>query len=478
MFRVLLAVAAAAVGTAPPPAVAQASDSLRIEAVRFYRPTLGRTLVKAFIEVPYTGLTARPAGDSLAYTVSLRVTDSTGLELTRQSWGKTVPAGFVQSGARGLDILEFALAPGSYRMTVDVAGPDGRTAMSRELDLRGWAETPDASDLLLAPAMRMAADSDTVPQPGEVRQGNYLITGTADLQLTPLRAKAYYLLEAYNPTDQEQAGTVSLTVIDSTGAEVTRTPGNPVRVAGGGGMLHGSLDLAGLPGGRYMLRLELDVNGTTVVREDGFGMADLQSTMERQVAVQQANRVTDEGYFAAMNAAQLDSAFEPLDYIAGSGELRPYEGLSLDGKRRFMATFWQERDPTPETAVNEARLQFYGALAYADEHYGEAGRAGRPGWKTDRGRVFAKLGAPDDVYQRQQEGRAPPYLIWRYTRGRGYWYIFADQTGLGHFVLIHTNDGGENKMPNWREVIGQDAVTDAGRFLGVSFYDPDTASGL
>lgn len=466
MLRVLLAVAAAASGAAP--MAAQAADSLQVEAVRFYRPGMGRTLVKAFIEVPYTAA-GRPAGDSLAYSVQLRVTDSTGLELTRQTWGKSIPRGLVQAGARGLDILEFALAPGAYRVMVDVTGTDG-TTLSRALDVRGWAEAPEASDLLLAPAMRVAADSDTVPQPGEIRQGNYLITGTADLQLTPLRADAYYLLEAYNGGEAEQSGTVSLAVIDSTGREVTRTAGSPVRVAGGGGMLHGRLDLAGLPAGRYTLELQLDVNGSTVKRSDQFVMADLQSTLDRQVAQQQSERVTDAGYFAAMNAAQLDSAFEPLEYIARSGELRPYEGLSPEGKRRFLANFWEGRDPNPSTRVNEARVQFYSALAYADREYGEGGAAARPGWKTDRGRVFVKLGAPDDVYQRQQEGRAPPYQIWRYTRGRGYWYIFADRTGLGHYVVIRSNDREEPGLPTWREIIGEDAVRDAGRWLGAEFY--------
>jgi GWxTD domain-containing protein len=448
-----------------------AGDSLPVEAVRFYRPGAGKTLVKAFVEVPYAQLANGAApGDSLRYQITMRIADSTGLRLFEETWGKAVPSGVVAPGVTGMDITEFALDPGLYRMDVEVSNPANGRSLRRALELRGWPAQPVVSDLLLAPAMRIADSTDTVPRPGEIRQGSTMITAAAALRLTPLRSDAFYLLEAYNPGEQEAAGSMTVTIIDSTGRTLLQTPPATVRILPGGGVLKGQVPLAGLPSGDYEMRVDLAVNGSTTSLSEQFSMADLAETVARAAEQTQAASVTDEGYFAAMTEEQLDAAFEPLSYIATGRELRPYDDdLTPAGKRRFLTDFWRGRDPNTATEVNEARQQFYAALQFADREYGESGRAGRPGWKTDRGRIFAKYGAPDDVYQRQQEGRAPPYLVWRYSRGRGNYYIFVDRTGVGHYALVHTNDRSEVGIPSWMEIMTPDAVRDAGRYLGEDF---------
>lgn len=460
----LIAVGPTATAQSAPPA-----DSLPVETVRFYRPGAAKTLVKTFVEVPYAQLAGGATSDSLRYQITMRIADSTGLKLFEETWGKSVPGGLVTPGATGMDITEFALDPGLYRMDVEVANPANGRSLKRALELRGWPEQPVVSDLLLAPAMRIADSTDTVPRPGEIRQGATMITAAAALRLTPLRSDAFYLLEAYNPGEQEAAGSMTVTIIDSTGRTLLQTPPATVRILPGGGVLKGQVPLAGLPSGEYEMRVDLAVDGSTTSLSEHFSMADLATTVARAAEQQQAESATDAGYFGAMTEEELDAAYEPLSYIATSRELRAYEDLTPAGKRKFLADFWRERDPNGATEVNEARQQFYAALAFADREYGEAGRAGRPGWKTDRGRVFAKYGAPDDVYQRQQEGRAPPYLVWRYSRGRGNYYIFADRTGVGHYELIHTNDRSEVGIPSWMEIMTPDAVRDAGRYLGVDF---------
>jgi GWxTD domain-containing protein len=141
--------------------------------------------------------------------------------------------------------------------------------------------------------------------------------------------------------------------------------------------------------------------------------------------------------------------------------------MSVAAKRRFLAEFWTRRDPTPGTDRNERREGFYEAIAYADRTYKEGGRKTVPGWRSDRGRVYAKYGKPDDVLQRQQEGQAPPYQVWRYTSGKGAYYIFVDRSGFGAYQLVYTNDLTERSLPNWGDLLGRRAVADAGQFLGV-----------
>ena len=261
-------------------------------------------------------------------------------------------------------------------------------------------------------------------------------------------------------------------MVDSAGKALTTTPATPVTVPAGGGVLKGQLDLSGLPPGQYTMNAALDIGGKTVERSAVFKMAGLDETLEKDVARREAAKVTDEGYFEAMNEKELDAAKEPLMLVAESGELSKYtKDLSLRAKRRFLVEFWQKRDLMPSTPVNETRQRFYDAVAYADRTYGEKGRAAVPGWKTDRGRIYVRNGAPDDVLQRPQAGRSPPYEVWRFRTGKDRYYIFVDRAnGLGNYQLVYSNDLKEPGQPNWQELLHkEDAVDDISRFLGVDF---------
>ena len=142
----------------------------------------------------------------------------------------------------------------------------------------------------------------------------------------------------------------------------------------------------------------------------------------------------------------------------------------MEARRRYLTDFWQKRDPDPATPANEARTAFYSAIAYANEHYRERGQAGREGWRTDRGRIYARYGAPDEVLTRLAAGRAPPYEVWRFTRQRDRYYVFADRSRLDTYVLLCSNDLKEQCRNDWRELLGEEAVRDIGQFLGIDFY--------
>jgi GWxTD domain-containing protein len=442
---------------------------LVLRAVRSYRAEQRRTEVTAFLQVPYMIL--EPAAQSsvgMSYRVAVKVTDSTGLTLLQQSWQNHAAEALRQPQAFGVETVRFSLAPGRYTLEVGVEDSVSGRHVASTLNIEGFTSTPGASDLLLSPKIRPATADDTVPQPAELRWGRMLVTAAARLQLTPLRSTVYYLLEAYSA--QEAAGTLALKVVDSAGKVLTTTPPTKVQVPAGGGVLKGQLDLSGLPAGRYTMNASLALGGSTVERSADFSMAELDQTLETAVARSQAVKRTDVGYFDAMSEPELDAAKEPLQLIAKSGEMAAYsKDLSLRGKRRFLADFWSKRDPTPGTEVNEARQQFYDAIAYADKTYGQQGRASQSGWKTDRGRIYVRNGAPDDVLQRPQAGRSPPYEVWHFTRGKNRYYVFLDRSnGLGLYQLITSNDLLETGLPNWQEALHKaEAVEDISRFLGM-----------
>ncbi|HXI20014.1 MAG TPA: GWxTD domain-containing protein, partial [Gemmatimonadales bacterium] len=230
--------------------------------------------------------------------------------------------------------------------------------------------------------------------------------------------------------------------------------------------------LAGLPAGEYTMTVHLDVAGHQEDRSDQFEMANFQETMQREESRLEALKVTDEGYFGTMTEDQLDAAEAPLGYLASSDSLAVWKsGLSVAAKRLFMTRFWQQRDPTPTTARNETREAFYAAIDEANRRFGTGGRAATPGWRTDRGRIFIKYGEPSDQLDRRvSTGTAPPYLVWRYFRGKGTYYIFVDRTGFGGYQLIATNDLKESGIPGYRELLGSEALQDISRWLGIDLF--------
>jgi GWxTD domain-containing protein len=444
----------------------QREPGILLRAVRFYRADQDRTRVKGLVQIPYVLLQpARPGGES-SYTVSVRVADSTGLALYQQSWHSRVRHPGPEAEAFTVEIVDFAVAPGKYRLEVGVEDSVSGRRMSTATELQALSDSSMASDLLIAPEMRLVTANDTVPRPGEFRTGNNLVTATASVILTPLRAKVFYLLEAYAAEDGE--GTLSVAIRDSAGRTTMETQPLAIKVAAGGSILKGQLDLTGLPPGAYTMLANLRLGGKALQRRAEFSMAGLTETLARDTARRNSEKVTDEGYFAAMSVPELDEARAPLDYIAETRELSAWsKDLSPEAKRRFLARFWSQRDPTPGSVKNERRESFYAGIAYANKAFKEGGRRPQSGWSSDRGRIYAKNGAPDEVFQRQQEGRAPPYQVWSYAKGKGYYYIFADRSGFGAYTLIHSNDLKETGLPGWADVLGGPAVADAGRFLGV-----------
>jgi GWxTD domain-containing protein len=83
-----------------------------------------------------------------------------------------------------------------------------------------------------------------------------------------------------------------------------------------------------------------------------------------------------------------------VEPIITEAELRAYRKLQTDEEReQFIGIFWRNRDTDPDTVENEYKDEYYERIAYANEHF----TSGKPGWLTDRGRIYVKFGKPDDV---------------------------------------------------------------------------------
>ena len=472
IFRSIAAVATL-LSAAPADSAGQSAPALTVRAVRFWVPEYGQTVVKAFVQIPYIVLTPTSTGPDgvLSYRVSVRVADSSGLTLMQQSWAKHAPSAYRAPGATGFEMLEFPVAPGRYRLELAIEDSVSGTRVERALDFQGFGDKPGASDLVLSPRMRVPGPADSIPGPGELRRGNTVFTASAEVQLSPLgdRSKLYYYLEAYS--EAADSGVLGLEIRNEAGQSVVPLPSRQVQFAAGGGVIRGQLDLTGLPEGRYELRTSLALRGRTIERSAPFAMGNLESALQQENEQRALRLVSDTGYFGEMANEQLDEAFAPLSYISTSEDRLAVWSpqLSVAAKRNFLVNFWKGRDPTPGTPKNEMREAFYARITEADRRFTDQQHGSRPGWRTDMGRIYIRMGEPVEILRRSQVGLAAPYQVWRFQGAREMWYVFVDRTNFGSYELVASSDPKEPSRASWEGQVGPDALNDIGRFLNIDF---------
>lgn len=140
----------------------------------------------------------------------------------------------------------------------------------------------------------------------------------------------------------------------------------------------------------------------------------------------------------------FEYAVSQLKYIIKKEEKK--ELLDVPDSLRLEAfeKFWKNHDPTPTTARNELRDEYYRRIRYANQYYPTANREG---WETDRGMVYIKYGEPDQIERHPFEMDTKPSQIWYYYTQRRT-FAFLDSRGDGDYQLQYPYDG------DWRSGAG------------------------
>ncbi len=443
-------------------------DPLSVRAVRFFSPASATTTIEGVCEVRLP-LLLRRAGDNGRYSVNIEVLDSAGLVLQHSDWQRDVPAAMMHAaGATMEESFAFNAAPGRYRVRVRVAPAVGDT-VTREVPITAYAAAPVVSDLLLANSVRQPASDSEPLEPGEVRRAGLVYRTAPAPKLTPAGATISWYGELYSKGGGDETGELTASVFGPGGRRIIETPARSITVPAAGGLTRGSLDLSGLPPGDYMLRLRVRLGDSSISAEAPFAMAAANTEVLASGDNAAGQGMAD--MFAEASEGKLDSMEAPLVYVVKNpGELRLYSTLSVDGKRRFLRQFWSPSGSAMRIDNAPTRDAFYRAVDYANANYTEGGAGHAPGWNSDRGRIYLRNGQPDEKLSKPL---ADPkgYEVWKYTRGQPRWYVFQDQSNMGHFSLLATSDRRENgqRQSSWQQDIGPENAQDIYQFLGLDF---------
>ena len=119
-------------------------------------------------------------------------------------------------------------------------------------------------------------------------------------------------------------------------------------------------------------------------------------------------------------------------------------------RNRFILFFWRQRDPFPDTAVNEFYKEYMERVSFADQNFGRS--SSKRGSQTERGYFYLLLGPPLErnffttlsqvwplelwFYQGEVEHGLPPY----------FYLIFYQPEGLGEYRLYYPGIEGPEKL--------------------------------
>lgn len=127
----------------------------------------------------------------------------------------------------------------------------------------------------------------------------------------------------------------------------------------------------------------------------------------------------------------LDEMIDMLRWLRGHDDALARIKRAPPGDRaEAWGRFWRETDPNPSTPENELLNNYFSRVALATQRYRDEGV---PGWRTERGEVFIRLGEPDEIYDAaaMAQGRV---IRWSYI-GLRLVLFFRDDSGFGRFRL-------------------------------------------
>lgn len=386
------------------------SDSIRLE---------------IYYKVPNSSLEFVAKGNHFVarYKVSVKLFDKKNKLVDSYKKEKTIRAGSKRQTRSRLEFrtnqVNFGVAPGKYKVKVALEGSSGQARIKREFKLKLRSLRDKVARLSEVEFVEAA-------QPGKDRPGPF---DKGELSIVPKVSsdfaggkghKLLYYMEIYQGSDSAKEIGVQ-TILRSASGKMMYRDTLTVSLEESTARQIRNVSLEEIPPGDYILEIELKGRRNKKI-----------DSRKKEFSVIWNNRATLEGDYKA--------TLEQLSYIARPGEMDALKKLTtLEERVVAIEDFWKERDPTPGTAENEFREEFYRRIITANRNFRFMRR---PGWRSDRGRIYIQYGEPDQLDDYPYLPNRWPLQVWHYHEaGRYRRFTFEDANGDGDFRLQYPYDG-------------------------------------
>jgi GWxTD domain-containing protein len=144
-------------------------------------------------------------------------------------------------------------------------------------------------------------------------------------------------------------------------------------------------------------------------------------------------------------------------YLITKEERDDFMKLPSDAARdKFIADFWEVRNPNPGSPSNEYKDEIYRRITFANARFGPG--SGVEGWRTDRGRTYITLGEPQQKEVFRNAANLYPLEIWFYggstpSLPRAFYVLFYQRDGGGDYRYYSPYLDGPDKLVTGVEAI-------------------------
>ncbi len=124
-------------------------------------------------------------------------------------------------------------------------------------------------------------------------------------------------------------------------------------------------------------------------------------------------------------------AIQVLEVIESKQKIETLFDADKNEYAKNLKKYWDEKTNNKKYAFNELENEFYKRADYSIDNFSTVSYPN--GVKSDRGKIYIKLGKPDEVI-REYSNSNIVIEIWKYIKLKKE-FIFTDKTGLGNYTL-------------------------------------------
>ena len=408
-----------------------------------FRAAEGKTHQEFYYQIPFSQLAfaKSEAGFQAEFKISATLTDDNGTTVHQQEWPqKLTSTSLEEIGGHALPgQFNVALEPGEYRLRMEIT--DANSGKQGVAELSFEARDFSKPELCLSDLQLSTSIQPDTSSAAFVKNGfNILPHSTrAYGKTSPL---LYFYFEIYNLSTPADSFEVHYLISNRSGKVLRRMPTKRALAQGSSSVEVGGLNVASFADSVLILQVEAkELNSARAASTE----CAFFKTMELPPAISEA-----EQRIQSFSKDELKAHIDRIQYLLRDEDKKMLHDLEPPAQKSFLAQFWKQLDPNPQTPQHEYWKEYFARIDYANEHFTSGFTQG---WKTDRGRVVIKFGIPNEVERFPTQTNSKPYEVWQYYQDGRKQFIFADIDGLGKYELIFSSDERELTRPDWKEII-------------------------
>jgi len=215
-----------------------------------------------------------------------------------------------------------------------------------------------------------------------------------------------------------------------------------------------TINIEELNTGNYQIEYRLTSNSNEILSIQTY---DFERSNENNYLFTMENMLLDPAFQSSIPTDSVLYFLESLIPISKPAEIRniieTLKSKNNDEARKHLQGYWAVSTPTNPY---ESWLIYKAQVLFVEKIYGNNFQEG---FETDRGRVYLKYGAPNQVNARESSPSEYPYEIWTYNKIGVYSnkrFVFYNPDLVNNaYRLLHSDMIGELKNPAWPQILAK-----------------------